>query len=111
VVVSGRVVLRGKVGTPLALQCGRCAEFFSTWIADSDFLRDYPLREGQQELDVTEDLREAVLLHMPTYPICGDACRGLCPRCGRNLNEGPCACPPEERPPSDVWRTLDDVNL
>ncbi len=110
-VVSGGVVVRGHVEARMELQCGRCAEFFSTLLADSDFLRDYPLREGQQELDVTEDLREAVLLRLPPHPVCGEECRGLCPRCGKNLNEGPCTCPPEEEPPSDVWRALDGVNL
>lgn len=109
--VSGEVVLRGRVETRMQLQCGRCAEFFSTLLVDSDFLRDYPLREGQQELDITDDLREAVLLRLPPHPVCGEQCRGLCPRCGKNLNEGPCDCPPQEQPPSDVWRALDHMRL
>jgi uncharacterized protein len=60
------------------------------------------------ELDVTylEDdqintdqlLRENLLLSLPLQPLCRDDCRGLCPRCGANLNQEPCGC---ERPPAD----------
>ena len=33
------------------------------------------------------------MLALPTRPLCGEECRGLCPRCGANLNAGPCGCP------------------
>ncbi len=44
-------------------------------------------------LDLTELLRQNILLSMPIKPLCSDECKGLCPTCGRNLNEGPCNCP------------------
>ncbi|HJT20855.1 MAG TPA: DUF177 domain-containing protein [Nitrospira sp.] len=40
-------------------------------------------------------LREHVILAAPMQPLCREDCAGLCARCGRDLNEGPCQCPPE----------------
>jgi uncharacterized protein len=46
-------------------------------------------------LDLTEVLRQDVLIAMPLHVLCKEDCRGLCPTCGQNLNEGPCGCEPE----------------
>lgn len=43
-------------------------------------------------IDPGEDLRQLILLEVPAHPLCREDCRGLCPACGANLNEGPCAC-------------------
>ena len=60
---------------------------------------------GSQDLDVVflpepsldeEALaREQFLLQVPMHPLCRESCKGLCPRCGKNWNKGPCACRPE----------------
>jgi uncharacterized protein len=47
------------------------------------------------EIDLEEILAEEVLLAMPMRLLCKESCLGLCPRCGKNWNEGPCSCPPE----------------
>ncbi len=52
-------------------------------------------------------LREQVLLATPVKLVCREDCKGLCPRCGRNLNVDPCNC---ERRPGDVrWEALSDI--
>src|SRR2546422_2859983 len=38
-------------------------------------------------------VREELLLAVPQWVVCRDDCRGLCPRCGKDLNAGPCGCP------------------
>jgi len=43
--------------------------------------------------DLTELLRQSILLALPMRPLCSEECKGLCPHCGANLNEGPCGCP------------------
>jgi uncharacterized protein len=48
--------------------------------------------EGE-EIDLTPLVHEQIILALPTRPLCGEACRGLCPRCGANLNAGACGCP------------------
>jgi uncharacterized protein len=45
-----------------------------------------------EEIDLTPFVREQVLLALPTRPLCGEDCRGLCPGCGLDLNEDSCRC-------------------
>jgi uncharacterized protein len=47
--------------------------------------------EGRQ-LDLRQEARESLLLALPITPHCQESCLGLCPRCGADLNEGPCGC-------------------
>jgi len=42
-------------------------------------------------------------MSMPGKPLCRPDCAGLCPNCGANLNEGPCAC---QAPDEERWRAL-----
>jgi uncharacterized protein len=41
---------------------------------------------------LTPLIREQMILALPTRPLCQEDCRGLCPRCGANLNERDCGC-------------------
>ncbi|RKX30915.1 MAG: DUF177 domain-containing protein, partial [Verrucomicrobia bacterium] len=54
-------------------------------------------------------LREALVLRIPIYPLCREDCRGLCPRCGANLNREQCTCAPEEA--ESRWDVLDKLQL
>lgn len=47
--------------------------------------------EGDR-FDLSEMIKELVLLNLPMKHICSDDCRGICPSCGKNLNQGKCAC-------------------
>ena len=46
-------------------------------------------------IDLTEAVRQHVLLDIPMVTLCKEDCAGLCPQCGKDLNEGPCNCQPE----------------
>ncbi|MGC2636647.1 MAG: DUF177 domain-containing protein [Acidobacteriaceae bacterium] len=62
----------------------------------------------QEEGLVLEDvLREQVLLSLPARTLCRQDCKGLCPRCGRNLNTEPCTC--EDQPSDPRWSALSDL--
>ena len=57
---------------------------------------------------VLEDvLREQVLLSLPAKILCREDCKGLCPRCGRDLNSEPCAC--DTAPADPRWSALSDL--
>lgn len=56
------------------------------------------LYEGD-EIDFREAIQEQVVMALPMQPLCGEACRGLCPGCGANLNEEPCGCTRREIDP------------
>lgn len=60
--------------------------------------------DDQHVLDMQEVIRQYVLTEAPIKPLCREACLGLCPECGTNLNEEKCSC---EKIPSDPrWRSL-----
>jgi len=44
-----------------------------------------------KEVDVLLAVREQILLYIPSSPLCREDCPGLCPSCGKDLNEGECA--------------------
>jgi len=52
--------------------------------------------DDHHQVDLTEAVRQRVLLEIPMVPICREDCAGLCPQCGQDLNAGPCACQPAE---------------
>lgn len=54
----------------------------------------YLIDADVRELDLRPAIREEWLLAAPAYPLCTPDCKGFCPRCGANLNDGPCSCPP-----------------
>jgi uncharacterized protein len=107
--VSGELVVRGTLAAELEMRCARCSEFFSTTVAVSDFLRAYSAPKGMDSVDITEDLREEILLHIPGFAVCSADCKGICPRCGVNLNKGSCTCEKEEGP--NPWSALDNLSL
>ncbi|MHB1847020.1 MAG: YceD family protein [Deltaproteobacteria bacterium] len=50
--------------------------------------------DGRQ-VDLDPIVREQLLLSIPMDALCREECAGLCPSCGRDLNEGPCGCAPK----------------
>jgi uncharacterized protein len=54
----------------------------------------FPL-DSHHHLDLTEAVRQNVLLAIPMVTICREDCQGLCPQCGKDLNSGACDCKPE----------------
>ena len=58
-------------------------------------------------LDLAPMLREQLILASPMHPLCSEECLGLCARCGKDLNEGPCRCGEEPTgSPFEVLRTM-----
>jgi len=74
---------------------------------DSDDAGAYPYNPGAGELDLSDAVREEVLLAMNPYVVCDPECPGLCPRCGANLKEGPCGCEETESDPR--WDALREL--
>ena len=68
--------------------CGRCLEA-AVKPYENRFRLDYETK-GRLELDVTDDIRQEILLSYPVQFLCREECRGLCPACGTNLNERSC---------------------
>jgi uncharacterized protein len=65
----------------------------------------FPINE-HHEVDLTEAIRQNVLLAVPMVTLCNPDCAGLCPECGHDLNLGSCECEPETDERLSVLKTL-----
>jgi len=111
--VGSRVIVSGGFSCSVEkLQCGYCLEFFTAAIESDFYVECQPvtaidMEEGEHELcasdldvafyendeiDLTELVREQVLLGIPMNPVCSRSCKGLCPVCGVNRNKQNCDC-------------------
>ena len=90
-------------------RCARCGERSAQTIRDKAFTRSYPLSAANELIDLTADIREAILLALPMNFVCSAGCRGVCVQCGANWNRAPCAC---GRPrPTTPWGLLDQIKI
>ncbi|HUB03228.1 MAG TPA: DUF177 domain-containing protein [Terriglobales bacterium] len=118
--------LKGKLETRLEVACARCLDPVVVPVKRSFDLLYRPLGTdaGHQELSVTDaeaeigyyqgegllledTLREQVLLAVPLKTVCSDDCQGICPSCGKNLNEGACSCEDDVEDPR--WSALKEI--
>jgi uncharacterized protein len=109
-----RFAVTGELHTRARMDCSRCAasfvlpltvevdEYYATGI--DEFAND---SSGEldnlntfvffgDEIDLSETIRESLLLAVPWTPLCHESCQGLCPYCGTNRNERKCACSQEQ---------------
>lgn len=69
---------------------------------------DFGLHDGRQ-IDVQATITEQTVLAQPMQYLCKPHCRGLCPRCGHDLNQGPCSCPSDQ--PDSPFSVLRELKL
>ena len=63
------------------------------------------------EMDLTDVIQRSILENLPMKVVCKEECKGLCPKCGKNLNEGDCDCNDTEFDPRlESLRTLFNVD-
>lgn len=108
-IVSEQVIVQGAVETELDLLCVVCAEFFSTTVRVSSFLRAYAIESGMETLDLTEEIREDILLVIPHYPRGEPDETDHCRQCGKNLQKK--EEPRAAESPSALWDPLNRLKL
>lgn len=96
------ILLKADVKTEIERTCGRCLKVFTEPLAAQVVEKFYPAGAENIEndafiyesdlLDITEPVRESLLLAVPLQSLCREDCRGLCPVCGADRNEGDCGC-------------------
>ena len=124
--IQGRVIRREgdffivhfEARTDVAVPCRRCLK---TCDINVQLVKDLYYKRGgnfeedtdddyiiiptdEKEIDLEGPLSELLLLEFPSYPLCDQDCRGLCPQCGIDLNEGVCDCETESIDPR--WEAL-----
>jgi len=110
--ISTRVMVAGTARCRVGLLCRRCVEPFEKDLEAEvaiEFCEGVPpsrkedvIEDGDRDvswytaplIDLTDDLRQILLVAVPAYPLCGEHCRGLCPVCGANMNAVTCSCLP-----------------
>lgn len=107
--IQGNALLAtGTVSTPVTLRCSRCLKTFQRPITIPEFVVHRELT-GEDFVDLTDNLREDIILELPQRALCQADCQGLCLVCGKDLNEGDCRCNPSQ---GDLrWQTLDQIKL
>lgn len=106
---TGIVRLRADVAYVLDTACDRCMtplhresvlsiEHILVASLNREDADDLILVENHQ-LPLDELVQADLILSLPMKNLCGEDCRGLCPQCGKNLNEGPCGCQTESVDP------------
>ena len=103
------LLVRGKVSQRMACICSRCADTFETEIGESDFIHSIEINATTDFVDLTEEVREAIILALPGYPVCRETCKGLCMTCGANLNKTTCRC--RENGNDDRWAALGGLGI
>jgi len=51
-----------------------------------------------ETLDISEDVRQGLILEIPAWPLCSEMCKGLCTECGAELNREACSCETPDEP-------------
>lgn len=115
---TGRILAgHGKIHTVLELPCSRCLEKISFPLdvdlflnmIESCYKNDYDPDEDfiffeEDEVDIWPYVEATIFVNIPMIPLCKPDCRGLCPLCGINRNNGECHCEQEEIDPR--WEKL-----
>jgi uncharacterized protein len=106
--VNNDLVVRGSTQLEISCKCDRCLIDIDMEIESDDVCLVY--EKCPDIVDLTNDIREDILLAFPQIYLCEVDCKGLCFSCGQNLNEGPCQCNDNSETTSP-WDALKSLNF
>ena len=92
-VFGTELLVRGHLEQDFDLVCSRCGKDFDDTIRVDDFTASFEVAENSPEVDVTDEIRESVLLELPNFPLCDENCVGIEQK--------------SEMPTDDRWGALD----
>lgn len=116
VMAGADLIVTGRASVPLATVCARCLDDICVTIAVKDLCFHFE-KVRDLEVDLTDDVREELLLAVPSCFYCSPDCKGICPMCGTNLNHASCSCDTRQAEPEpdaaapSPWDQLDALNL
>ena len=120
--LHNQIILETKIQAKANFECDRCNYEFISHLGTTYkmvYLFGSNVDDGNESLNVTylpadaseivldDDIRDYALLSIPMKKLCKEDCRGLCPKCGKNLNEGNCDCNSQTVDPR--WMPLKDL--
>ena len=87
--MESELVVKADIRCALRMTCARCLEDFSSSLT-TDAIFHYKV-QSTDVVDITDDVRQEILLAYPMFPVCQPDCKGLCGICGQNLNMTLCS--------------------
>jgi uncharacterized protein len=104
--VTGELLVQGSVSTKVRYRCSRCADLFVREVRDDEFFCEREVENLHSTVDLTDELRESMILAFSSFPVCRESCLGLCPHCGANRNKKKCGC---KEPEEERWSAFDGL--
>jgi len=89
--ITNALTMRLVLNARICMNCARCLNEFEI-VFKKDLQLNYPINKTEMVIDLDPDIRQEIILDYPIKPLCNPDCKGLCPKCGINLNEGDCNC-------------------
>lgn len=93
---GGELIVRGRLTTRVSMCCARCGAWFESRVTAPDFSRVLEVGGEGGIVDLTDDIREDMLLALPFVALCSENCKGVCLKCGTNKNIASCECGKEK---------------
>lgn len=90
-VFSNVILVKGDIRTKCNAECNRCLKKLELPVYCQNLILNYE-NTGQDSIDLSENIREEIILSLPGKVLCMDECKGFCPGCKVNLNEETCFC-------------------
>jgi uncharacterized protein len=90
-VIDREFLAVGALRAEVKLNCSRCLKPITEKISIRNYRYNGYIAETEL-IDLTPSLREDIIFALPLKPLCKRDCKGICPRCGKDLNTGPCSC-------------------
>ncbi|HEX4405972.1 MAG TPA: DUF177 domain-containing protein [Polyangia bacterium] len=120
-------LLMGRLAGALETTCARCleaarvsvdAQLAVTFVPTNLDQKDDEIDEaddviafGGNEIDLSDEIRDEILLALPLQSLCSEACRGLCSICGGNRNTAPCECEADQRQAASRFAALGKLKI
>jgi uncharacterized protein len=73
------------------MSCSRCLREFQDKL-DKKFTLNFSIDKLETKIDLDPEIRDQIILDYPINPLCRQDCKGLCPKCGIDLNQVQCNC-------------------
>lgn len=103
---ASKIYIKSIIWTNIEMECCRCLEPVSVRLDAISEIQYLPLPKlvkdriddigigyySEEYIDISDEVRESLILEIPMTVLCSENCKGLCPHCGKNLNFGKCDC-------------------
>ena len=121
--VGEAILLTGHARARVKTECSRClapmemnldGDLEGYYLIDAEHspedrdADEYSRMLSDESIDISDAVLAALVIETPVSPLCREDCAGLCPRCGADLNEGPCGCRDDEIDPMNPFVVLKD---